>query len=90
MLSESVYCGRPVIALAPADARPVADQAAFIAELVDRRHLLRMTIGATDSAGLERFLSVWQAYDGEEHRRLQADMLAALPVLHARAGMDAG
>lgn len=90
MLSESVYCGRPVIALAPADARPVPDQAAFIAELVDRRHLLRMTIGDANSAALEQFLSDWQAYDGAEHRRLQADLLAALPVARATAGTDAG
>jgi mitochondrial fission protein ELM1 len=78
MLSESVYCGRPVIALAPADAHPAPDQADFIAELVERRHLLRMTIGAADSTALDTFLADWQAYDGAEHRRLQADMLAAL------------
>lgn len=80
MLSEGVYCARPVIALAPPRAQPVADQEAFLAELVARRHVLRMTIGGVDSAGLDAFLSTWQAYDGAEHRALQADMLACLPL----------
>lgn len=78
MISESVYCGRPVVTLAPADSRPVQDQQDFLTELEERRQILRGQIGRFDEGGFDEFLKTWRPYDGEEHRTLQAMMLAEL------------
>ncbi len=85
MLSEGVHGRRPVVALAPRDARPVADQAEFLARLEAHRHLLRLPLGDTDPEKLQAFLSTWQPYDGIEQERLRDDMLACLPTRQAGA-----
>lgn len=85
MLSEGVHGRRPVVALAPRDARPVADQAEFLARLEAHRHLLRLHLGDTDPEKLQTFLSTWQPYDGIEQERLRDDMLACLQTRQAGA-----
>jgi mitochondrial fission protein ELM1 len=79
MISESVFCGRPVVTLAPTSSRPVQDQQDFLAELEERRHIQRTQIGRFDKDAFEDFLKNWRPYGGEEHRELQAMMLAELP-----------
>lgn len=86
MLSEGVHGSRPVVSLAPADARPVPDQAEFLERLEARGYLLRLPLGDTDAERLRVFLASWQPYDGLEQRCLRDDMLACLPKPSAASG----
>jgi mitochondrial fission protein ELM1 len=76
MISESVLLRRPLVTLAPADARPAPDHQALLSRLSENRRLWR--VAPSDLVGLDmtRMADSWQAYDRADHAALRARMLS--------------